>query len=73
MTVGRPARPNPDLEAGHDPGIVDQQVNAAAEHDQAFDGAADAAKVGRIQFVDLHPDAGHSHLSGRRPPGGHMA
>lgn len=73
--VGRelrlPARSDSGLRAGHDPGIVDQQVDGAAGSDEASGEAADTVEVGEVQFVDLHVvDADDRLLGGRATPGG---
>jgi hypothetical protein len=66
-----PARSDAGLRAGHDPGVVDQQVDGAARGDEPSGQATDTVEVGEVQLVDLHvAEADDRLLGGRAAPGG---
>jgi hypothetical protein len=66
-----PAGPDPRLRAGHDPGVVDDDVGAAAGGEEPFGEAAHALQVTEVEFVDLDAvEAGERLFGGLRPSRG---
>lgn len=55
--VGRelrlPTRPDPRLRAGHDPGVVDDEVDRAARVEEPLGEGAHALQVAEIEFVQF--------------------
>ena len=56
--VGRelrlPPRPDPGLGARHDPGVVDQQINAPTRRQEPIGERGDTVEIAQIELVDLH-------------------
>lgn len=66
-----PPRADPRLGAGHDPSVVDHDVDLATRGQEPLGETADAFEVGQVEVVGLDTlDALDRLLSGRPSPGG---
>src|SRR4051794_19498401 len=67
-----PARADARLRCGHDPRVVDEQVDGAVAGEEALGEDADAVEVGEVERLDLHArQAGERGLGAVGSPGRH--